>query len=193
MPDREYRCAECGGLFVQKNIRGRPRVSCPDCAPKRVRRQISEWEAERTAEQRQERYQRGREDNIARATAWNSANPDRRSQITRRDYQRNREVRLAAGREWREANPDKMAAYSLHHSAKRRGAKGEMDADTMEYIALLRHDPCSYCGGPAGEIDHITSVGHDGTNHWTNYTAACRSCNASKSANDLLTYFIRRE
>lgn len=62
---------------------------------------------------------------------------------------------------------------------------------------LLRFDPCAYCGGPSGTVDHIepqsrAARGIGGRHSWLNYIAACEGCNTSKSAQPLLEYLGRR-
>ena len=70
---------------------------------------------------------------------------------------------------------------------------------TQQYIAILRHDPCAYCGAPAsanprGEshIDHIHPVYRGGADRGVNMTAACRRCNSSKSTKTLLGFLAWR-
>lgn len=62
---------------------------------------------------------------------------------------------------------------------------------TREWRAVLRSDPCAYCGAPATEIDHIENRYGGGPDHWTNATGACRSCNASKREQKLLGFLLR--
>lgn len=70
-------------------------------------------------------------------------------------------------------------------------------------VAILRRDPCSYCGTiqvkPQGHkkagkihasIDHIHPKGHGGLNSWGNYAAACNDCNSRKGDNSLLGYLL---
>lgn len=68
--------------------------------------------------------------------------------------------------------------------------------DTRIYIKL---DPCSYCGGVGGTIDHIhprSRANYDlGTGfdrfHWTNYTGACEECNVRKNSMGLVEFLIK--
>jgi 5-methylcytosine-specific restriction endonuclease McrA len=64
--------------------------------------------------------------------------------------------------------------------------------DSRAYLALIEHDPCSYCGAPYDEPDHIVAVVEGGTSAWDNFTAACRSCNASKQQKTLLVFLLRK-
>lgn len=64
-----------------------------------------------------------------------------------------------------------------------------------EWAAILRADPCSYCGNPGGTIDHIRPLAGYGGGHWTNLAGACQRCNGEKSDLSLLLYLAgaRRE
>jgi hypothetical protein len=57
------------------------------------------------------------------------------------------------------------------------------------YKRMLRRDPCSYCFGVGGTIDHIIprSIGDDG---WWNLTGACERCNGKKGTNPALQFFM---
>ena len=111
------------------------------------------------------------------------------------------------------ANPDLSREWK-RSSAKRRYAENEdyrlrsifqasertrnlraASSETLDYMSVLRRDPCSYCGESAQAVDHIHPVSRGGENHWTNMTAACNRCNSSKHAReDMLTWiFGRRE
>ncbi|MGE3404529.1 MAG: HNH endonuclease [Vicinamibacterales bacterium] len=58
--------------------------------------------------------------------------------------------------------------------------------------AVLRRDPCAYCGGPAGTIDHIRPTGRGGRNGWQNETSACERCNNAKADRTLLLWLVSR-
>ncbi len=68
----------------------------------------------------------------------------------------------------------------------------DRDPVAVEYAAILRGDPCCYCGAPAEHIDHIEPKAAGGSNAWDNLTAACASCNKSKRATPLLAFLLRR-
>jgi hypothetical protein len=64
------------------------------------------------------------------------------------------------------------------------------DAETAEWLTIIRADPCSYCGGPMNAVDHIDPVSRGGENHWTNYAPTCKSCNSSKHNKRLLPWLL---
>lgn len=62
----------------------------------------------------------------------------------------------------------------------------------VEYGEVLIDDPCSYCGGRGGEIDHVVPLKSGGTHAIDNLTAACPRCNRSKGARGLLPCLLLR-
>jgi len=54
------------------------------------------------------------------------------------------------------------------------------------YIEALRRDPCAYCGGPGGTLDHIVPTARGGADEWQNLTGACGYCNSQKAHTPLL-------
>jgi 5-methylcytosine-specific restriction endonuclease McrA len=97
-----------------------------------------------------------------------------------------RERRAKQRKAWAEAHPDKTRAWSKASSARRRAAP--YDSTAKEYAVALLRDPCAYCGGLAGQIDHIDPLKLGGDSHWSNLTAACQSCNYSKRDKPMLVY-----
>lgn len=61
---------------------------------------------------------------------------------------------------------------------------------TVDYEAVLRSDPCAYCGDRSTTVDHIRPRSAGGRDHWTNLTGSCRPCNEQK-ANVPLVWFLR--
>lgn len=176
-------CAVCDGPLP-----GRQKKYCGDLCRKSA-----------LAERQRQRYRADREYRELmkdRARAYAAANGDKVAayEKTRLDSNR-RHVRLAYARDpgpfktraktWAQQNPEKAKEHARRKARQAR----EMD---QEYAAILRRDPCSYCGGPGGEVDHIVPPSKGGTGHWTNLTAACKSCNSSKNARSLLHFMLER-
>lgn len=72
-------------------------------------------------------------------------------------------------------------------------------AATERYVAILRRDPCAYCGAPAdtnrfgqSDIDHIYPRCLGGVDRGMNMTATCASCNSSKGTATLLGFLLWR-
>jgi hypothetical protein len=89
--------------------------------------------------------------------------------------------------EWRTANPDLQAKRSLRAYLRKAG-----NLDGLEYLDILKCDPCVYCGAPSEAIDHIKPISRGGDSHWMNLTAACKACNSGKRNNELLIYMLHR-
>lgn len=92
-------------------------------------------------------------------------------------------------REWaRRQSPEKRAKWN-NYNRLRRKASGA-DQKPVDVPPHIYSDPCSYCGGSGGTVDHIEAIHHGGINDPDNYTAACRSCNAAKGARFTLLGFL---
>ena len=107
----------------------------------------------------------------------------------------NRRLPLTEEEQRQRKNLKQRESYYRHlkrrrDSMRRRwhARKAGFDSTSAEYLDILADDPCSYCGGAAGEIDHIDATAGGGLGSWDNLTAACRSCNASKHSKPLLAY-----
>lgn len=61
---------------------------------------------------------------------------------------------------------------------------------TPEWLAILRRDPCAYCGGQAGSVDHIQARGAGGEEADTNLTGSCAGCNHGKTIKPLLHFLL---
>ena len=100
----------------------------------------------------------------------------------------NLEHHRALGRDWHRQNRDQSKLNS-HARRARIAAAQQGDPEAFrDYVAILRNDPCAYCGAPAEVVDHIDAISSGGTNAWDNLTAACRACNSSKHARPLLLW-----
>lgn len=138
----------------------------------------------------------------AKTRAWNAANRERKAASGRLWYAANVGQARESNAAWRAANPDKVAVIKRRHKAKMRREQPERVAITrrlemrqrrltgadVTYGAIVACDPCSYCGGRGGTIDHITAVVRGGTNDWENLTGACLSCNSRKRDMSLLAW-----
>lgn len=62
--------------------------------------------------------------------------------------------------------------------------------------AVLKRDPCVYCGGRVNSIDHIVPMDRSapvpafGKQTWLNHIGACRECNGRKGSTLLLFYLL---
>lgn len=61
----------------------------------------------------------------------------------------------------------------------------------FRWKAVLRADPCAYCGGPSETIDHIEARGAGGRYAPTkNGAGACRRCNGRKKHESMLLFML---
>jgi 5-methylcytosine-specific restriction endonuclease McrA len=67
-----------------------------------------------------------------------------------------------------------------------------MSSFHLREYAYLRADPCSYCGGPGGTIDHIIPAARGGLSTSDNLTGSCEACNLAKGAWPLLPFLLLR-
>lgn len=122
----------------------------------------------------------------ARVRAWQKVNRDKVNANSRAWRERNREAARASVRR-SEERPGYRRARKL---ARRVGCVATPEA--LAYVQVLVGDPCCYCGEPMEQVDHIVPVGAGGDGSWENLTAACGSCNRSKSARPLLVFLAER-
>ncbi len=130
--------------------------------------------------------------------------PEKQREWQQRWRERNRAMLSAKSRAWYADNRDRalarMADYRVDnlalyagHAAKRRALKANAaqgDAsESSAYADILREGICELCGsrGPI-EIDHIEALSTGGEHTWENFAGLCRSCNASKHTESLLSH-----
>jgi len=129
---------------------------------------------------------------------WRAANKDHIREYRRlRPAQRaeyfaqyraeNRASVLENEKRYRDRNKHKEAAR--RHS---RRALSPLGPDEVAYIKIIQGDPCAYCGGTGGTVDHIRPVSAGGGNSWGNFAGACLGCNSSKNTRELLQFMLSR-
>ncbi len=92
---------------------------------------------------------------------------------------------------WRAANPDKVADINRRQRERRAHACVTDAESANDYSAILRRDPCVYCGAVGNlDVDHIVPLSAGGDGDWHNLTGACRNCNRSKRAQPLLEHLL---
>ena len=62
----------------------------------------------------------------------------------------------------------------------------------QDYIEAIKRDVCSWCNNEGGTRDHIVPQAFDGSNHWSNITGACRTCNTKRGHRDILEWLITK-
>lgn len=79
------------------------------------------------------------------------------------------------------------------YDARRRQGR-QLDVVDREFKAIVRGDPCNFCGARGADTahEHIEPLSDGGVNIWTNMGSACRACNTSKGARSLLEFLLWR-
>lgn len=133
----------------------------------RQRRYVERIGKDAHNERRRERYALNADRERERSRRWTAAHPGKRG---------------------KQPDPETNRRNARIQYYKRRGAP--LDATAIEYVDVLRGDPCAYCGRPGGTIDHIEPIKHGGDSHFMNLTAACDACNRRKHARRLLPFML---
>lgn len=143
--------------------------------------QIREWQRKANAKH----YANNAEKRRAQRRAYRAANAEKEAAAQRRyrASERGRELARQNAKAYRERNP----ALARIRAWRQRGARSGADA----WVSILLGDPCSYCGNPMEEVDHITPVASGGDGEWSNLAAACQRCNRSKKNHPLLLWIAR--
>jgi len=150
-----------------------------DANPDKIRTHHARWLAKNPDYYRQ--YEQSRRErppgyNLEKQREWRKRNIERERSRHRRYWARLRELRPEQHRE-------------KGRRANARARKVPMDQLASEFAAVLRADPCCYCGSHDRlTIDHIEPVALGGTSDWDNLTASCKSCNSSKHTRRLLEF-----
>lgn len=109
----------------------------------------------------------------------------KRAMERKRYWERYREKRKADNRRRYRLNPE---PFKVRAKARNRS----IDPPDYNYTLILKSDPCSYCGRRGRiEIDHIVPVSSGGHSEFMNLTAACPSCNRSKTNGTLLSFLLK--
>lgn len=79
--------------------------------------------------------------------------------------------------------------------AKMRTLRRFLQTDPPNWRAVLRRDPCCYCGRlpskrTKGTLDHIVPRASGGPHNLLNLTGCCRDCNNAKANDSLLGFLI---
>jgi 5-methylcytosine-specific restriction endonuclease McrA len=124
---------------------------------------------------------------------WVKKHPEKMREYNRKRRREKREEVNEAMRRWYERNkmrPSVLRNRSRRNNLQRTGRY--TDEETLDYIKLIKRDPCSYCGGFSERmaVDHIEPVSRGGDHHWTNMTIACQSCNSAKRDRPMLEFLL---
>ena len=146
-----------------------------------------------TGVKRDDRY--NKDDSIARARAWQAANPERVKENKKAWQEANREKFVGYTMKWRASNPEAARAIHSNRRAKKMGAKGRVSADIREKLFVLQKGKCPCCGKPLGDdchLDHKMPLALGGTNTDDNMQLLRAKCNMEKSAKHPIDFMQSR-
>ncbi len=85
-------------------------------------------------------------------------------------------------------------AYRAQQKALRaaRVAEARRRREDRPYVEAMRFDPCAYCGGPGGVLDHIVPRHRGGESEPENCCGVCKPCNTAKGTRSLLAHLLIR-
>lgn len=126
--------------------------------------------------------------NRVQAKAYRENNPEKVRAWKRADYERAAEAYKERTRRWNDANRERRRSQQRAYKESLAGAD---HVAVAEYAAILRGDPCCYCGVEMEVIDHIDPLKTSHDHSPDNLTAACAACNSDKRAKPLLTWMLQ--
>jgi 5-methylcytosine-specific restriction endonuclease McrA len=165
---------------------------CKPCTAERTR----QWRKANPEKNRAYKYQWAKtEKGRAMKAREKAKHKERYAEYERRRRAEKPDAIRAQWQRWADRNREHVRAYNREYQRNHprpSAAQTGVTKESAEMTAVLRRDPCAYCGGKGGEIDHIVPYSKGGENDWTNFTSACGRCNRSKNARPLLTFLLSR-
>lgn len=108
----------------------------------------------------------------------------------------NRDKVRTRRRRWYWANHEKAKTISRRASAKRRARLAGAVLGLVDEEAIFKRHSyrCVYCGNTDNlTLDHVVPVAAGGSHSEENLVVACRSCNGSKGAKELMVWLTQRQ
>lgn len=169
-------CKRCAGIWQPEQVKAWHYERCPGClgelephTSKRTGRRSVQQALKSADERDYQEYKR---------------------ELRRQERQQTGEdVSEAEGVEWLRAD----SGYPLGRGfPPGRSLREDGQSHRQAWEALVRRDPCAYCGAPASTVDHIDAKPWKPRNVWVNLTGACETCNRSKGDTPLLLWLRHR-
>lgn len=125
---------------------------------------------------------------------WYWDDPEKYRQQKREAYARNPIVFKLNVKQWRKANRDRKNLLERRRRALKRQSRVEAySIDQLKARFSIWGGCCAYCGQEDGlTVDHVLAIANGGVDALFNLVPACKSCNSSKSASDVLTWYRRQ-
>ena len=144
-----------------------------------------------------ERYLLNREKAIQQMREYRAANPEKVSECKRLWYRRNRRRVADAARQWRNANREKLRESLRQRKARkrasRRNALRPLDTIGKNARFAIWQNQRAYCGSVGTmTVDHVLPLVAGGLDESSNVAPACASCNTSKNASPVESWYRRQ-
>lgn len=149
-----------------------------------------------------DRYESIRTQTVARAVAWQKANPLRKQEYDRGYRNRDRERKLALKRSRSRVYHLQKPESAVYSSSRRRARIAEnplFEVTRRDYARLLNRfgNACAYCHAKFSsrseiEWDHVIPVSRGGGHSIANLLPACRSCNRNKSVRFIMEWKMQK-
>lgn len=138
-------------------------------------------------------YQENREACVERTKRWQAKNPDKVRLYQRKTAINNQEAQQRRRLRYIESDPARhklqRVAIQNKHRARKRGNGGTATSAEISALKAKQKGRCAGCGKRRLlELDHITPLSKGGRHDSDNLQFLCRSCNASKSARDVIVW-----
>jgi 5-methylcytosine-specific restriction endonuclease McrA len=104
-----------------------------------------------------------------------------------------KEYRLECSRQWTRNNPEKHRLQASLRRARKKNAT-IIGITHKEWLQMCKDNNgcCSYCGRKTAlEMDHVIPLTKGGVHGVDNIVPACKKCNSSKHAEDLVMWLYR--
>jgi len=166
-------CFRCGRMVTRRRTHLKPTTYCSRIC---MRTRVQQAKIEKSPFNLQEWRAKNRSRLNAWSTAWS---------------QNHRTQRLESQRRYRANHKGLIALTSFMRRSQKR--KNAATANQVEQIMKRARGFCVYCGKHKPlTLDHVAPLSRGGDHRRTNLVPACRSCNSSKGASDVVNWAERQ-
>jgi hypothetical protein len=144
-----------------------------------------------------QRYLANRESVIEQAREYRNANPEKAAECKRLWYRQNRQRVANTVRRWKASNPERLRESLRQRKARKRAGRSvalePLTKPAKEARFAIWKNQCAYCENVgAMTVDHVLPLVAGGLDEPSNIAPACASCNTSKNANPVESWYRRQ-
>lgn len=133
-----------------------------------------------------------RERRRERQREYHAANPEKKRRAAAKYRAANPTKIREQRRAWRKANPERVRENVRRREAQKAGVENTFNAEEEVLLWDMYKGCCYVCREPATTVDHVIPISKGGPNNLNNCRPACKSCNFSKGAKDVLEWLEPR-